>query len=91
MYSKAGNRVMANLWPGAYPDDLLARLRSFTKGSQLHRNRGSLKFEQVGRALQVADVGWSYGPAMADLNNDGWLDIYATCGFISRNRDDPDG
>jgi hypothetical protein len=91
MYSKAGNRIMANLWPGSYPEEMMAKLRSFTVGSQLHRNRGGLKFEQVGRDLQVADVGWAFGPAMLDLDNDGWLDIYATCGFISRNRDDPDG
>jgi hypothetical protein len=91
MYSKAGNRVMANLWPESYPEPILARLRSFTVGSQLHRNLGGLKFEQIGRDFQVADVGWSYGPALVDLDNDGWLDIYATCGFISRNRDDPDG
>jgi hypothetical protein len=91
MYSKAGNRVMANVWPGSYPEPMLARLRSFTRGSQLHHNRGGLKFERLGQELQVADVGWAYGPAMADLNNDGWLDIYATCGFISRSRDDPDG
>jgi len=91
MYSKAGNRIMANVWPGSYPEPVLARLRSFTAGSQLHHNLGGLKFERIGRELQVADVGWSYGPAMADLNNDGWLDIYATCGFISRSRVDPDG
>jgi hypothetical protein len=91
MYSKAGNRVMANLWPGSYPEPILAKLRSFTGGSQLHHNLGAMKFERIGRELQVADVGWSYGPAMIDLNNDGWLDIYATCGFISRSRDDPDG
>ncbi len=91
MYSKAGNRVMGNLWTGTYPEPVLAKLRSFTTGSQLHHNLGGLKFERIGRELQVADVGWSYGPAMADLNNDGWLDIYATCGFISRSRDDPDG
>ena len=84
MYSKAGNRVIGNLWPGTYPEPIMARLRSFTTGSQLHRNLGGLKFEQIGRELQVADVGWAYGPALADLNNDGWLDIYATCGFISR-------
>jgi len=91
MYSKAGNRIMANVWPGSYPEPMLAKLRSFTTGSQLHHNLGGVKFERIGRELQVADVGWSYGPAMADLNNDGWLDIYATCGFISRSRVDPDG
>ena len=91
MYSKAGNRVMANVWPGSYPETILSRLRSFTNGSQLHHNLGALKFERIGRELQVADVGWAYGPAMADLNNDGWLDIYATCGFISKSRTDPDG
>jgi hypothetical protein len=91
MYSKAGNRVIGNLWPGTYPDSILARLRSLTVGSELHRNLGGLKFEQLGQRLQVADVGWAYGPAMIDLNNDGWLDIFATCGFVSQSRDDPDG
>jgi hypothetical protein len=91
MYSKAGNRVIANLWPGSYPEPILAKLRSFTTGSQLHRNRGGLQFEQLGKEMQVADVGWSYGPALVDLDNDGYLDIYATCGFISKSRDDPDG
>jgi hypothetical protein len=91
MYSKAGSRIMANLWPGSYSAPIMAKLRSLTTGSQMHHNLGGLKFERIGRELQVADVGWSYGPAMADLNNDGWLDIYATCGFNSRSRADPDG
>ena len=46
MYSKAGNRVIGNLWPGTYPETILAMLRSFTTGSQLHHNLGGLKFEQ---------------------------------------------
>jgi FG-GAP-like repeat len=91
MYSKAGNRVIANLWPGTYPESVMSKLRSLTTGSQMHHNLGGLEFERIGGELRVADVGWSYGPAMADLNNDGWLDIYATCGFMSRSRDDPDG
>jgi hypothetical protein len=91
MYSKAGNRVIGNLWPGTYPEPILAKLRALTSGSQMHRNLGGLKFERMGAALHVADVGWAYGPAMVDLNNDGWLDIFATCGFMSRSRDDPDG
>jgi hypothetical protein len=91
MYSKAGNRVTGNLWPGTYPEPTLAKLRSLTVSSQMHRNLGGLKFERLGQELQIADVGWSYGPAMVDLNNDGWLDIHATCGYMSQSRDDPDG
>jgi hypothetical protein len=91
MYSKAGQRVIGNLKPGAYPDDVMARLSTFVSGSQLHRNRGGLEFEPKGKAWQVADCGWAYGPALADLDNDGWLDLYATAGFISRDRTKPDG
>ena len=28
---------------------------------------------------------------LSGADNDGWLDVYGTAGFISRNRDDPDG
>ena len=54
-------------------------------------NFSSWKFEQVGESMQVAAVGWAYGPCLADLDNDGWLDLYATAGFVSKDRDDPDG
>jgi hypothetical protein len=91
MYSKAGTRVIGNLRPDTYPPDVMARLRTFVSGSQLHRNQGGLKFEQKGKDWQVADCGWAYGAALVDLDNDGWLDLYATCGFISRDRTKPDG
>jgi hypothetical protein len=41
--------------------------------------------------MQVNAVGWAYGPALADLDNDGWLDIFATAGQISQDRSKPDG
>jgi hypothetical protein len=91
MYSKAGSRVINNVRPGTYPDDVMAKIRSFVKGDELHLNRGGLRFEQKGQQWQVADAGWSYGPALVDLDNDGWLDIYATCGYMSRSRTEPDG
>lgn len=91
MYSKAGARVIGNVAPGTYPGELMATLRSFVAGSQLHHNRGNLQFEQLGQKYQVAGVGWAYGPALVDLDNDGWLDLYATAGFISQNRNEPDG
>jgi hypothetical protein len=91
MYSKAGTRVIGNLAPDAYPPPILEKMRRFVAGSQLHLNRGGLKFEQAGKRMQVASVGWAYGACLADLDNDGWLDLYATAGFYSRNRDEPDG
>jgi hypothetical protein len=91
MYSKAGTRVIGNMRPDTYSPDVMEQLRRFVAGSQLHRNRGNLQFEQVGPEMQVSAVGWAYGPALADFDNDGWLDIYGTAGFISRDRNEPDG
>jgi hypothetical protein len=93
MYSKAGSRVMANVPPGVYPEEVMARMRTFVTGSQLHRNLGDFKFEQLGKKWQINDCGWAYGPALVDLDNDGFLDLYATCGFITRTSadDEPDG
>jgi hypothetical protein len=91
MYSKAGSRVMSNLRPDAYPPEIMARMRRFVAGSQLHRNRGNLQFEQVGPKWQISAVGWAYAPALVDLDNDGFLDIFASCGYVSRDRSEPDG
>jgi hypothetical protein len=91
MYSKAGSRVLGNLKPGSYPEPIMATMRQFVAGSQLWRNRGNLQFEKLGQRCQVAAVGWAYGAALADLDNDGWLDLYATAGFVSSSRDEPDG
>jgi hypothetical protein len=91
MYSKAGSRIIGNVRPGTYPDAIMTRLRRFIAGSQLHLNKGGFRFEQAGERMQVNAVGWAYGPVLADLDNDGWLDLYATSGQISRDRDKPDG
>jgi hypothetical protein len=91
MYSKAGNRVISNIPPGTYPAELMSKLRRFVAGSQMHLNKGDFRFRQAGADLQVNGVGWAYGPVLADLDNDGWLDIFATAGHMSRDRNKPDG
>jgi hypothetical protein len=104
MYSKAGSRVIGNLKPGIYPAEVMAKMRRFVAGSQLYRGLGtrgstprpstdplSPGFEPLGKDYQVASIGWAYGAALVDLDNDGWLDLYATCGFISQSRTEPDG
>lgn len=95
MYSKAGNRVIGNIQPGTYPEQIMDIIRHFVVGSQMWKNRGvvdgKVKFEPMAQKYQVASVGWAYGPALIDLDNDGFLDLYATAGFVSQSRSEPDG
>ena len=91
MYSKSGNRVIGNLKDDSYDDEVMLKLKRMVAGSQLYRNLGDLKFDPVGKKLDLSGIGWAYAPALTDLDNDGFLDLYATSGFMSRSRDKPDG
>ncbi len=91
MYSKAGRRIFDNLSPDAYPPEIMARIKRFITGSELYRNLGDLRFQRVGEGMALKDVGWSYGSTFVDLDNDGYLDLYANAGFTSVARSEPDG
>jgi len=44
--------------------------------SRLYRNRGGMRFEDITTSAHVGTKSWATGVAMADVNDDGWLDIY---------------
>jgi hypothetical protein len=46
-----------------------------------------LKYENLARAMGVELGGWSFGAQFGDLNNDGYLDLYLTNGYVSADRD----
>jgi hypothetical protein len=92
MYSKAGQRIMANLPRDIYAPATYRRMDGFVAGSPLYHNPGAAGGGgEVGAARRVADPGWAYGSGFMDLDNDGWLDLYALAGFQSVDRSKPDG
>ncbi len=45
--------------------------------SHLYLNQGNLKFKNIAKDAKVTAAGlWNTGVTMADVNGDGWLDIY---------------
>ena len=77
MYSKAGQRITGRL------KQLDPRIRMLAEGNYLWR-RGNEGFQLVsGKSppkLNVARADWAWGGQFADLNNDGFLDIYVPSG-----------
>jgi hypothetical protein len=80
MYSKAGRRITAQI------AELNPSFGHSVDGNYLYRgtDRG---FELVSGLkkpkLTVAEAGWSWGGQFADLDNDGYLDLYVLSGYFT--------
>lgn len=92
MYSKMGRRIVGQVKEQDYPAGIYPRLQGACAGSRLyHLDSKASSSDEFSERAGVNQVGWAYAPAMVDLNNDGLLDLYATCGFLSVDRKKPDG
>lgn len=52
----------------------------------LPRSNNSLEFDNLASAMGVEIAGWSFGAQFGDLNNDGYVDLYVTNGYVSGDR-----
>ena len=82
MYSSAGRRLtrVSGLDP---------RLANMSRGNTLFRNDDEAFLKVSGLeapALRVENAGWSWGGQFVDVDNDGFLDLYASSGMYTAPR-----
>ena len=84
MFSSAGNRITRQ---EAFQRDSDQTVRSifsrFAKGNTLFRNSGSGSFDEVSPEAAVEMGRWAWSSLFADLNNDGWEDLFVANGYIT--------
>jgi hypothetical protein len=84
MYSKAGQRILDFLGPDG------AEFKPMARGNSLFHNEHG-RFERVSGtkppAVMVEKAGWSWGSQFVDVDNDGFLDIYALSGYYTAPRE----
>ncbi|MEM8734548.1 MAG: VCBS repeat-containing protein [Planctomycetota bacterium] len=91
MYSKMGRRIIDHVSESDYPPDVYKGILGACAGNRLYRNNGDDSFGDLSLFAGVNSVGWAHAPCIVDINGDGWLDLYSTAGFSSRDRRKPDG
>ena len=92
MYSKMGRRIIAQVSEDDYGPGVHKQIKGACAGNRLYKRgpKGG-PYEEKSEPWGINDIGWAYAPALADLDNDGLLDLHATTGFLSFDRSKPDG
>lgn len=50
--------------------------------NMLQVNNGDGSYREVGQLAGISSTDWSWAPLFADLDNDGWKDLYVTNGYV---------
>lgn len=85
MFSSAGNQIVAQSdFNPTMPEETRKKYLKMVRGNSLMRNAGQGHFNDVTNPTAEGFAGWAWGGKFADLNNDGWEDLYVANGYISQ-------
>ncbi len=84
MFSAAGNRITFQRQFKPDTDDISRQsLQRHARGNTLFENTGDGTFKDVSLDAGVTMGRWAWGSGFADINNDGWQDLYVANGFFT--------
>ena len=90
MFSGAGNQVVPHAdFNPSMPEETRLKYLKMVRGNSLLKNLGGGRFADVTNPMAEVFARWAWGAKFADLNNDGWEDLYVANGYISQpDKDD---
>jgi hypothetical protein len=90
MFSGAGNQVVPQTgFSVDLPEDTRSKYLKMVRGNSLLRNLGGGRFADATDPAAEGFAGWAWGAKFADLDNDGWEDLYVANGYVSQpDKDD---
>lgn len=84
MFSAAGNRIARQpSFKAEASPEFRSRFLRFARGNTLLKNLKNGRFIDRSAPLGVEMGRWAWGSVFADLNNDGWQDLYVTNGYMT--------
>jgi hypothetical protein len=84
MFSGAGNRITTQpRYKAGSSAEVLAGHQRFARGNSLLLNRGNGTFSDLSEPCQITLGRWAWGNQMADINNDGLVDLLTGNGFLT--------
>jgi len=89
MFSSAGNQIVPQAnFDATLTEEIRKKYLKMVRGNSLLRNSGSGRFSDITDPINEGFGGWAWGSQFADLNNDGWEDLYVANGYITQDDKD---